>query len=91
MIASDQDFVMVPNTLITDQRISHVGIRLWIHLNYYADKPDHIFPAWETLAAGIGCSPTIIRRPFSELIEGGWIIPVGKGYELIDAVSNPKS
>jgi len=82
---------MVPDALIIDSRISHIGIRLWARLNYYADRADHIFPEWETLASDISCSPTIIRRPFSELIEAGWIIPVGKGYELVDEAPKPKS
>lgn len=88
MITRARHFTMVPDDLITDRRVSHLGVRLWCRLDRYTNDAGQTLPAWETLASNIGCSPVTVKRLFTELVETGWIIRVEAGYVLVDEVTS---
>lgn len=63
----------VPLGLVYDRRVSHLGLRLWLHLDALAAGGDVPMPTRRDLAADFECSADTIDRGTASLVEAGWL------------------
>ena len=72
-ISRARRFSQLPDALIDDKRVSHVGVRMWAKLDRYAGQDGRAFPSRARLAEDLGCSLQTVTRILSELVSTGWI------------------
>ena len=67
-------FAQLPDALVTDLRVTAVGVRLWARMDRYAGKDGRAFPSRGRLAEDLGVSDATIKRALCLLVDTGWII-----------------
>jgi predicted transcriptional regulator len=64
-------YTTVPDALITDHRVSHLAVRVWIHLATAAESGAD--PTAAAAAASLGVSKGGVARAILNLSRTGWI------------------
>lgn len=67
-------YTITPEHLILDPRVSDRAFRLWCRLDRFAGEKASAYPARETLAIELDCSPSSIDRSTRELVGAGWLL-----------------
>jgi hypothetical protein len=67
-------YTAISSDIATDQRLSHVAVRVWLRISYY-ETTGQEFPSRRQLAADLDVSDSGIKRALAELRGAGYLDP----------------
>ena len=71
-LEADEHFVVVPDWIVMNKKLSHGAVRLWSVLGTYADRrTKECWPGRKRLATDLGCSVRMITNYLADLRAAG--------------------